>query len=184
MMAADAYLVARWVREGDSSSAGIGGNGIRGLSYRSPLNVKARRCSKSMRFSMSGLSQQCRKLLYRMVWQTPDGIVDAFALRATRKEARRFFCSAISLVSGIHQDELELFNLESFDDLVNAGVSDDEDLRIFETQWNGAHVVGWATRPLFLTPDTTLIARWADLRAELAAAQTNSVISRISGRSY
>jgi hypothetical protein len=55
---------------------------------------------------------------------------------------------------------------------------------IFETQWNGAHVIGWTNRPLFLIPDPTLIARWADLCAELAAAQTNSVISRISGRGY
>jgi hypothetical protein len=49
------------------------------------------------------------------------------------RNARRFLSSAISLVSGIHRDELELFNLESIDDLVNAGVSGDEDLRIFET---------------------------------------------------
>lgn len=133
---------------------------------------------------MTELSQQCRTLLYRMMWQTPDGVVDAFALCATHDESRRLFYSAISLLSGIHEDELELFNLESFDDLVNAGVSEDEDMRIFETQWNGAHVAGWTTRPLFLTPDPTLIARWADLRAELAAAQTNSVISRISGRGH
>jgi hypothetical protein len=79
------------------------------------------------------------------------------------------------LLSGIHEDELELFNLESFDDLVNAGVSED-DLRIFDTQWYGARVAGWTTRPLFLTADPALIARWADLRTELAAAQTNSVI--------
>jgi hypothetical protein len=38
---------------------------------------------------------------------------------------------------------LNLFNLESFDDLISLGVSEDEDLRVFETQWNGAHVVGW-----------------------------------------
>jgi hypothetical protein len=145
-------------------------------------HAKARR--KARRVLMSQLSQQCRTLLYRIMWQTPDGIVDAFALCAAREDARRFFFAAISLVSGIHQDELELFNLESFDDLVNAGVSEDEDLRIFETQWNGANVVGWTNRPLFLTPDPTLIARWADLRAELAAAQTNLVISRISGRGY
>jgi hypothetical protein len=103
---------------------------------------------------------------------------------APRDKARRLFYSAISLLSGIHEDELELFNLESFDDLVNAGVSEEEDFRIFETQWNGAHVTGWTRQPLFLTPDPTLIARWADLRAELAAAQTNSVISRISRRGY
>ncbi|MGF6637248.1 hypothetical protein [Paraburkholderia sp. MM6662-R1] len=133
---------------------------------------------------MTELSHQCRTLLYRMMWQTPDGVVDAFALCATREEAKRLFYSAISLLSGIHQDELELFNLESFDDLVNAGVSNDEDVRIFETQWNGAHVVGWTTRPLFLMPDPTLLARWANLRADLAAAQVNSVISRVSGRGY
>jgi hypothetical protein len=40
---------------------------------------------------MSQLSQQCPERLYRMMWQTPDGIVDAFALSATREEARRFF---------------------------------------------------------------------------------------------
>jgi hypothetical protein len=57
---------------------------------------------------MSQLSQQCGKLLYRMMWQTPDGIVDAFALCATREDSRRFFSAAISLVSGIHHDELEL----------------------------------------------------------------------------
>jgi hypothetical protein len=133
---------------------------------------------------MSELSQQCRELLYRMMWQTPEGVVDAFALCAAREEARRLFYSVISLLSGIHEDELELFNLESFDDLVNAGVSSDEEVRIFETQWNGARVIGWTTMPLFLTPDPTLIARWANLRADLAAAQANSVISRISGRGY
>lgn len=133
---------------------------------------------------MTELSLQCRTLLYRMMWQTPDGIVDAFALCASRDEARRLFYSAISLLSGIHEDELELFNLESFDDLVSAGVSNDEDVRIFETKWNGARVVEWTTRPLFLTPDPTLIARWANLRADLAAAQANSIISRISGRGY
>ena len=133
---------------------------------------------------MSELSQQCRKLLYRMMWQTPEGVVDAFARCASREEARRLFYAAISLLSGIHEDELELFNLASLDDLMTAGVSNDEDVRIFETQWNGAHVVGWTTRPLFLLPDPTLIARWANLRAELAAAQANSVISRISGRGY
>jgi len=132
---------------------------------------------------MSELSKACRERLYRMMWQTPDGVVDAFALCATREKARRLFHAAISLIAGIHEDELELFNLESFDDLVHAGVSEDADMRVFETKWKGADVVGWTTRPLFLTPDSTLIAKWAELRAELAAAQARSVISRASGRS-
>ncbi|TCF96657.1 hypothetical protein BZM27_55620, partial [Paraburkholderia steynii] len=84
---------------------------------------------------MSELSKACRDRLYRMMWQTPDGVVDAFVLCASREEARRLFHAAISVIAGIHEDELKLFNLESFDDLVHAGVSEDEDIRVFETEW-------------------------------------------------
>ena len=104
------------------------------------------------------------------------------SVRLSRK-ARRLFHAAISLLAGIHEDELELFNLESFNDLVHAGVREDEDMRVFETKWKGGDVVGWTTRPLFLTSDSTLIAKWAELRAELAAAHARSVIARASGRS-
>ncbi|MFP3557474.1 hypothetical protein SB861_43310 [Paraburkholderia sp. SIMBA_049] len=128
---------------------------------------------------MSELSQACRERLYRMMWQTPDGVIDAFVLCATREEARRLFHAAISVIAGIHEDELELFNLESFDDLVHAGVSEDEDIRVFETQWKGGDVVGWTTRPLFLTADPTLIGKWSELRADLAAAQARSAIARV-----
>jgi hypothetical protein len=101
---------------------------------------------------------------------------------ATREAARRLFHAVISTIAGIHEDELELFNLESFDDLVHAGVSEDEDMRVFETKWKGGDVVGWTTRLLFLTADSTLMAKWAELRAELAVAQARSVIARASGR--
>ena len=33
--------------------------------------------------------------------------------------------------------EVRLYNLASFLDMVESGVSDDEDLRIFEIGWNG-----------------------------------------------
>lgn len=64
-----------------------------------------------------------------MMWQTPDGVIDAFVLCATREEARRPLRAAISVIAGIHGDELELFNLEPFDDLAHADVSEDEDIR-------------------------------------------------------
>jgi hypothetical protein len=117
-----------------------------------------------------------------MIWQTPDGIVDAFALSATREQARQLFHAAISIVSGIHKDELELFNLESYSDLVGAGVSEDEDSRIFETAWKGGEITGWTARPLFLMTDPTLLAKWAELQADLAAQQARSAIARASGR--
>ncbi|WP_321935597.1 hypothetical protein [Paraburkholderia sp. J8-2] len=105
---------------------------------------------------MTVLSEKCRKLLYRMSWQTPDGTVDVFALRSSRGDARDLIFEAVSLISGIHRDELEMYNLRSFRDLVDTGVSEDEDLRIFETAWKGAVVSGWTSRPLFLTEDVTL----------------------------
>jgi hypothetical protein len=128
---------------------------------------------------MSELSSTCRTLLYRMMLQTPEGIVDVFALGASREDARKFISTAVSLISSIHPDELELFNLASFRDLVDAGVSDDEDLRIFETAWRGPIVTGWTIRPLFLTYDASLPAKWAELQAELAAMEAKDVVASI-----
>ena len=131
---------------------------------------------------MTVLSKTCREQLFRMMWQTPDGVVDVFALSVTRERARRLFHAAISIVSGIHEDELELLNLESYSDLVGAGVSEDKDSRVFETAWKGGEVTGWTTRPLFLTVDQTLIAKLSELQADLAAQQARSAIARASGR--
>jgi hypothetical protein len=43
-------------------------------------------------------------------------------------------------------------------------------------------VTGWTARPLFLTVDQTLIAKWSELQADLAALQARSAIARASGR--
>jgi hypothetical protein len=128
------------------------------------------------------LSKACRERLYRIMWQPPEGVVDAFAISASREEARRLFNAAVSIISGIHEDELELYNLESYSDLIDAGVSEDEELRVFETAWKGAEVTGWTARPLFLTSDATLLSKWAMLQADLAAQQARSAIARASGR--
>jgi hypothetical protein len=128
---------------------------------------------------MSELSNRCRTLLYRMMLQTPEGIVDVFAMGASREDARKLISTAVSLIASIHSDELELFNLASYRDLVDAGVSDDEDMRIFETAWRGPDITGWTTRPLFLTYDSSLPAKWAELRAELAAVEAKDVVASI-----
>ena len=78
---------------------------------------------------MTMLSHDCHVSLYRIIWESGEGSVQAFALESTRDSARRFFEAAIALIVGRPADDLELYNLYSYRDLVDNGVSEDEDLR-------------------------------------------------------
>ena len=44
---------------------------------------------------MTTLSNDCRASLYRIIWESADGSVQAFALESTREAARRFLETAI-----------------------------------------------------------------------------------------
>lgn len=133
---------------------------------------------------MTVLSDDCRQYLYRVVWETRDGdSVIAYALAYTREGARKFFHQTIALIAREPEDELALYNLDSYRDLVDKGVSDDEDLRVFETGWKGVEVSSWVERPLFLTADQTLVHRWAELQADIAGQRAADAIDRIGRKS-
>jgi len=100
---------------------------------------------------------------------------------ATRESARRFFGAALALIAGKPAGELDLSRLDSYRDLVSSGISDDEELRVFETAWRGAEITGWVERPLFLTTDPTLVGKWAELQADLAAQAAREAIDRAGG---
>src|SRR5260370_5347082 len=68
---------------------------------------------------MTMLSHDWRVSLYRIIWESGEGSVHAFALESTRDSARRFFGAAIALIAGMPADDLELYNLYSYRDLVN-----------------------------------------------------------------
>ena len=134
---------------------------------------------------MTQLSDDCHTSLYRILWDSgegSDGIVAAFALESTRESARRFFGAALALIAGKPAGELDLFRLDSYRDLVNNGIGDDEELRVFETAWRGVTVTGWVERPLFLTTDPTLVGKWAQLQADLAAKVAQEAIGRAGAR--
>jgi hypothetical protein len=130
---------------------------------------------------MTMLSHDCRVSLYRIIWESGEGSVQAFALESTRDAARRFFEASIGLIAGRPGIDLELYNLYSYRDLVDNGVSDDEDLRVFEIGSRGDVVTAWANKPLFLTTDPTLVGKWAELQAERAAQAAQTAIRRIGG---
>jgi hypothetical protein len=133
------------------------------------------------RSTMTMLSHDCRVSLYRIVWESGEGSVQAFVLESTRDAARRFFEAAIALIAGRPGVDLELYNLVSYRDLVDNGVSEDEDLRVFEIGSRGDVVTAWANKPLFLTTDPTLVGKWAELQAELAVLAAQEAIGRAGG---
>jgi hypothetical protein len=147
-----------------------------GVNERGHDNQSARRST------MTTLSNDCRASLYRIVWESADGSVQAFALESTREAARRFLEAAIALISGRSADELELYNLYSYRDLIDNGISEDEDLRVFEVDWRGEVVTAWTDKPLFLTTDPTLVSKWAELQADLAAQVVRDAIGRAGGQ--
>jgi len=130
---------------------------------------------------MTMISQDCRVSLYRIIWESGEGSVQAFALESTRDSARRFFKAAIALIAGRPADDLDLCNLYSYRDLVDNGVSEDEDLRVFEVESRGDVVTAWVNKPLFLTTDPTLVGKWAELQAEIAAQAADETIRRVGG---
>ncbi|CAN7791089.1 hypothetical protein LJR034_009118 [Caballeronia sp. LjRoot34] len=130
---------------------------------------------------MTTLSNDCRTSLYRIIWESGEGSVQAFALESRRETARRFFQAAIALIAGRPADDLELCNLYSFRDLVDNGVSEDEELRVFEIGSRGELVTAWVNKPLFLTTDPTLVGKWAELQVQLAAQAAQDVIRRVGG---
>jgi hypothetical protein len=130
---------------------------------------------------MTMLSHDCRVSLYRIIWESGEGSIQAFALESTRDSARRFFEAAIALIAGRPADDLDLCNLYSCRDLVDNGVSEDEDLRVFEVGSRGDVVTAWVNKPLFLTTDPTLVGKWAELQAEIAAQAADETIRRVGG---
>jgi hypothetical protein len=88
------------------------------------------------------LSKQCRTSLCRMIFAKPNSRADrvVFLMADSREAASRRAKFVLSPLFDIDPSEVRLYNLASFVDMVESGVSDDQDLRIFEIGWNGLTV--------------------------------------------
>ncbi|KQR76964.1 hypothetical protein ASG35_11815 [Burkholderia sp. Leaf177] len=101
-----------------------------------------------------------------------------FLMAGSREAASKRATSVLAALFDIEPLEVSLYNLASFVDLVDSGVSDDEDLRIFELGWKGPIVSVWAEHPLFLIDDSSLLGKCAELYADLASATAVEAIRR------
>ena len=126
------------------------------------------------------LSDRCRTSLYRVIFGKPDSSDERFVflMAGSRDAASRRAMAVLVVLYDIDPLEVHLWNLASFTDLINSGVSDDEDMRVFEIGWKGPNVSVWAEHPLFLTDDTSLLGKWADMIADIALIKAIEAIKR------
>jgi len=116
--------------------------------------------------------------LYRVIFGKPNSSEErvVFVMAGSREAASKRATSVLAALFDIDPPEVYLYNLASFVDLVDSGVSDDEELRIFELGWKGPTVNAWAEHPIFLTDDTSLLGKWAGLYADIAQAKALEAI--------
>ncbi|SPB15272.1 hypothetical protein NOV72_02498 [Caballeronia novacaledonica] len=123
------------------------------------------------------LSEQCKSRLYRLKFEAPLESV-AFVLADSREAAWRIGKTVMAVLLGVGVQTIALQGILSFRELVRTGVSDDADMRIFEIVVAGRKVRQWAHAPYFLTDDATLLGKWAELRADLAADIAREALRR------
>ena len=127
------------------------------------------------------LSQRCKTSMYRAVFRNAHDESIVFLSADNRDDARKRAIGALAAIHGIAAHDVAVCNLASFRELVDIGVSEDEDLRVFELAWKGADVVAWVEHPLFLTNDPGLLGKWAELYADLARGLAVVAIDRARG---
>ena len=112
-----------------------------------------------------------------MKFETPvQGV--AYVMADSREAAWRMGKTVMAVVHSVGIQEVSLHDIRSFRELVRMGVSDDEDLRIFELATADRQVEQWAHTPYFFTDDASLLGKWAELCADLAANVMQTAIRR------
>ena len=124
------------------------------------------------------LSQRCKTSLYRLMFGQAHDECIVFLMAASRAAAQKEATDALAAIHCMAPDEVCVYNLASFRELIDSGVSEDEDLRLFEVAWEGSNVSAWADHPLFLTDDSSLLGKWAELYADLARELATNAINR------
>ncbi|GGD78214.1 hypothetical protein [Caballeronia grimmiae] len=98
----------------------------------------------------------------------------------SREAASRISRTVIAVLNSVAIYDVTLKEVQSFSELVRGGESDDEDMRVFEVANADADAKApvWTDTPYFLTNDPSLLGKWAELQADIAANVAHAVIRR------
>lgn len=94
-------------------------------------------------------------------------------VRAINREAakRAMDLAFQSMFPGVDLDEA-YYNLHSAHELIEQGLSEHENDRLFETSWHGNRVCDWVQNPVFVVPDAdALFEAWSLARERAPVTQ-------------
>lgn len=116
--------------------------------------------------------------LFKAYCDSPAHDSAVFVEAINRDAAYKKMVGMLALMFGRNHDDISIYNLQSWNELIDSGISDDLDLRMFECGWKGNTVVAWVSSPLFLAPKNNefLLSKWAELQLNLAQENAKKVI--------
>ena len=124
------------------------------------------------------LSERCKSTLFRLICEAPLPETVIFIQAGARGAAVRKAAQVLATLRQVPTTEVAISHVASHAELVQQGTADDEDWRIFETNWREAEAGAWIRDPLFLSNDDSLLATWAELMAELAYQEAERAMKK------
>ncbi|WP_155753358.1 hypothetical protein [Burkholderia territorii] len=121
------------------------------------------------------LSQYCRETIYRAIWLFPVDYAAIFLHAKNREDANiKITMLSVFFLSG-ELGVVDVGPVYSYKELLDDGVSDDQDLRIFEMSSREGVVTQWVEQPLFLSIDQSLIGKWISMNFSRALSAAVAV---------
>jgi hypothetical protein len=89
----------------------------------------------------------------------------AYVEAASHRDATRKIANAVAALECRLPDAVEerIYNCTSARELIEEGLSEDIELRLFDTGWCGGEAISFVQEPLFLAGAPDLIRKWAQI---------------------
>ncbi|WP_155740284.1 hypothetical protein [Burkholderia territorii] len=114
------------------------------------------------------LSEYCKETIFRTVWMFPEQCVGIYLHAESRGVACRKLAVLSNFMLDCKSEIMDVASIDSYDELVANGISEDPELRIFELSRRGNRINKWIECPLFLSIDQSLLRKWMSLNVSRA----------------
>lgn len=108
--------------------------------------------------------------IYRLNCESPLNDRRVYVCANNSKHAAEKAVQLLTIIYGCPAGEVSIYNLKSYRECVDEGLSELADWRLFESGWRGDEVVDWSLDGLILTDHET-----ADFLRAVLGAVANSI---------